>query len=364
MKILILGNSCVGLYKFRKELLQRLVKDHEVFISVPDGQFINQLKQIGCQYIETPIERRGTNPFKDLGLYRQYEKMLDNVRPDIVLTYTIKPNVYGGLACQRKKIPYVANITGLGSAVENGGLIQKISLFLYRIGLRKAQMVFLQNEDNLDFMLKHKVISGEYDLLPGSGVNLDQYKYMEYPKDDTVDFVYIGRMMSEKGFGLYIDAAQVIKKNYPQSRFHICGAYEDDYKQTVEKLIDEDVVIFHGLIDDMVEIYRDMDCTVHPTYYPEGMSNVLLESLACGRPIITTDRPGCKEIVDDGVNGFVVKQRSLDSLIEKIEKFLSLSNKERKQLGQNGRKKVEQYFDRNIVVDRYLKEIDKVNKNG
>ena len=363
MKILILGNNDVGLYKFRKELLKALVKQNDVFVSVPDGKFVPQIKDIGCTYIETPIERRGTNPFKDFDLMKRYQQLLNEIKPDVVLTYTIKPNVYGGMVCQMNKVPYIVNVTGLGSAVENGGLMQFITTSLYRLGLRKAQKVFFQNEDNLNFMKDKGIVRNNYDLLPGSGVNLKQYKLLDYPKDKTVDFVYVGRMMKEKGFGLYIEAAQIIKQKYPDTRFHICGDYEDDYKEEVDRLIKEGVLVYHGLVDDMVSIYKKIDCTVHPTYYPEGMSNVLLESLACGRPIITTDRAGCKEIVDDGVNGYIVKQRDLDSLIEKIEKFINLSFKERKQFGLNGRKKVEEQFDRNIVIDKYLEEIKKV-KDG
>lgn len=359
MKVLILANSCVGLYKFRKELLQELVKNHEVFASLPDGQFNPQIENIGVKVIETPIERRGTNPLTDLKLMRQYEQIIKDVMPDIVLTYTIKPNVYGGLACQKLKVPYVANVTGLGSAVENGGILQLITVTLYKLGLRKAQKVFFQNEANKSFMLDKGVVKNNYDLLPGSGVNLSQYEVSEYPEHDSIDFVYVGRMMSEKGYGLYIDAAKIIKEKYPNTNFHICGAYEDDYREKTEQLINDGIVTFHGLVDNMVEIYKSVDCTVHPTYYPEGMSNVLLESLACGRPIITTDRPGCKEIVDDGVNGFVVKQKDLDSLVEKIEKFVNLSRDERKQFGLNGREKVEKVFNRQIVIYKYLDEINK-----
>lgn len=360
MKILILANSDVGLYKFRRELLEKLLQENDVFVSLPEGKFNEKLLSMGCRFIDTPIERRGTNPLKDLKLLERYRKMLDEIRPDVVLTYTIKPNVYGGMACQSRKIPYIANITGLGSAVENGGLMQFITTTLYRIGLRKARRIFFQNEDNMDFMKSRNIIDKNCDLIPGSGVNLNQYRLSEYPKDDTVDFVYVGRMMKEKGFSLYLEAAEQIAEEYPEARFHICGEYEEDYRSKVDELIEKGIVIYHGLVDDMAEIYRNIDCTVHPTYYPEGMSNVLLESLACGRPIITTDRPGCKEIVDDGINGYVVRQRDLDSLIEKLDVFMNLSYEERRQLGINGRRKVEESFDRNIVISRYLEEIEMV----
>lgn len=363
MKILILTNHDLGLYKFRRELLEALLKDNEVFVSMPKGIFTDKIIEMGCQYIDTSFERKGKNPFKDFELLNFYKKMIREVMPDVVLTYTIKPNVYGGIACQELKIPYIANVTGLGSAIENGGPLQLLTVNLYKLGLRKADTVFFQNDANRDFMIEKKAVKDNYDMLPGSGVNLEQYEVSEFPDDETIDFTYVGRLMKEKGFELYVEAASYITEKYPQTRFHVCGPDEDNYKDLVKELSDEGVLVYEGYVDDMKEVYKRIQCTIHPTYYPEGMSNVLLESLACGRPIITTDRPGCKEIVDDGINGFVVKQNNRDDLNEKIEKFLSLSNEERKQLGINGREKVEKEFDRNIVVSKYLEAIDKaVNK--
>lgn len=362
MKILILTNHDLGLYKFRKELLETLLADNEVFVSLPKGVFTDRIIEMGCHYIETTFERKGKNPFKDLELLEFYKKTIRQIHPDVVLTYTIKPNVYGGLACQQLRVPYIANVTGLGSAIENGGLLQFISLNLYKLGLRKADLVFFQNEANRDFMIEKSAVKDNYAMLPGSGVNLKQYSVEDFPDDTTIDFTYVGRLMKEKGFELYVKAAEFIAKKYPNTRFHVCGPDEDHYHDLVKKLNDEGVLVYEGYVEDMKEVYRRVQCTIHPTYYPEGMSNVLLESLACARPIITTDRPGCREIVDDGVNGFVVRQNDLDDLIEKIEKYLSLSNAERKQLGLNGRKKVEEQFDRQIVIDKYLEAIEKVKK--
>ena len=362
MKVLILTNHDLGLYKFRKELLETLLKENEVFVSMPKGIFTDKIKEMGCHYIDTSFERKGKNPFKDLELLNFYKKTIKEVNPDVVLTYTIKPNVYGGLACQQLKVPYIANVTGLGSAIENGGLLQFISLNLYKLGLKKADKVFFQNDANRDFMIEHKAVKDNFDMLPGSGVNLDQYVVSEFPDDASIDFTYVGRLMKEKGFELYCEAAKVITKEYPNTRFHVCGPDEDNYRDLVKELSDQGVLVYEGYVDDMKEIYKKVQCTIHPTYYPEGMSNVLLESLACARPIITTDRPGCKEIIDDSVNGFIVRQNDLNDLIEKIRKYLSLSNEERKQMGLNGRKKVEKEFDRNIVIDKYMKAIDEVTK--
>lgn len=360
MRVMILANNDVGLYKFRKELIEKLVKCHEVYICLPNGSFIRELCSLGAKFISCDLlDRHGTNPIKEIRLFSYYKNILKTYRPDIVFTYTIKPNVYGGMACSSLGIRYVVNITGLGTAVENNGLMQKIALILYKIGLRNAQKVFFQNTENQDFMLNCGAVKGEYDLLPGSGVNLNHYQCLPYPNRDTVDFVFVARVMKEKGIDQYLDAAKEIRKQHPETRFHICGSCEQNYQDKLEELEKQGIVIYHGLVSDMTQIYKISACTVHPTYYPEGLSNVLLESAASGRPIITTNRSGCREVVEDGINGYVVEEKNSQDLIKKIEKFLRLSYDERRQMGLNGRLKVETEFDRQIVVDKYIAEIQK-----
>lgn len=354
MRILILANFDAGLYKFRKELIQELVKEHQVSVCLPKGDYTERLINLGCHFIPCNLlDRRGKNPLKDLKLLSFYKETLKAIKPDIVLTYTIKPNVYGGIACASLDIPYVANITGLGSAVENGGILQKITLGLYKLGLRKAKMVFFQNKENQEFMLRHGIVQGDYDLLPGSGVNLEEYKLLDYPNGDTIDFIFVARVMKEKGIDQYLEAAKYIRKKYPQTRFHVCGFCEENYKGILKQLNDDGTIIYHGQVDNMIGIYRIAACTVHPTYYPEGLSNVLLESAASGRPIITTNRSGCREVVDDGVNGFIVEEKNSQDLIYKIEQFLTASFDKRKKMGLAGRSKIEKSFDRKIVCRRY-----------
>lgn len=360
MKILFLANNDVGLYQFRRELVEELLKKHEVILALPYGERIDAFKKMGCSFIDTPVNRRGTNPIEDLNLMRFYKRLLKETRPDIVFTYTIKPNVYGGAACAGLGIPYIVNITGLGTAVENGGLLQKLTLTLYRYGLRKAQNVFFQNSENQDFMLRHHIIKGSYDLLPGSGVNLSRYQALDYPSEETIHFVFIARVMREKGIDQYLEAAKFIRGKYPHTCFHICGDCEQGYAQELDELQKAGVIIYHGREKDMIPIYRAISCTVHPTYYPEGLSNVLLESCACARPIITTNRAGCREVIDDGVNGFIVKERDSQDLIEKIERFLALTWEQRKNMGLAGREKVEKEFNRNIVIEKYVRELDGV----
>lgn len=361
MRILILANFGLGLYKFRRELIEKLIENHdEVFVSFPNDDYVSKIEDLGCAYIETDYDRKGKDPFADLRLLNDYRKILRRVDPDIVLTYTIKPTVYGGMACQLEKKPYVVNITGLSAATENGGLIGKIVLILYRLGLRKAEKVFFQNQANRDFMVKKGIVRCENEIIPGSGVNLKQYRVHEFPDDKQIGFAYIGRITEAKGIGHYLEAAKAVKEKHPDTVFHVCGGFdEDDYRQMVDDYHEKKIIVYHGLVNDTEEIYRQIQCTVLPTFYAEGMSNVLLESLACGRPIITTDRPGCAEIVDEGENGFIVRQRDSRDLIEKIEKFISLDHETRKQMGLNGRRKVEKEFDRNIVIDKYMEVIDR-----
>lgn len=361
MKILFLTNDGEGIYKFRKEVVEALLKNNDVFLSLPEDNYIPKLVDMGCKYIKTEFNRKGTNPIKDLSLLVFYKKLINEIKPDVVLTYTIKPNVYGGLACQIMKVPYIANITGGVGASDKTGIIQNIAITLYKLAFKRVNKVFFQNTANMKYMMSKGIVSEDKCILiPGSGVNLNDYKVLEFPNGETVDFVYIGRIMTEKGFKQYIEAAEYIRNKYPMTRFHICGIYEDDYKNIVEDLVKRKIVIYHGSLIDMNQIYKIIQCTIHPTYYSEGMSNVLLESSACGRPIITTNRPGSGEVVDDDINGFIVKEKDSKDLIKQIEKFLSLSLEQRRQMGLNGRKKVEEQFDRNIVVNKYLEEVNKL----
>ena len=359
MNILFLANDDEGLYKFRKELICELLKRHKVFISLPYGKYVDVLVKEGCIFIDTEFNRKGTNPVADLKLISFYRKIMKENKIDAVLTYTLKPNVYGGMAAQSLKIPYVANITGLSSTVEKEGILKYIVFGLYRFGLKNARMVFFQNETNMKFMLDNKLINNNYDLIPGSGVNLQEYEVMEYPDGDTIDFVYIARIMKEKGFEQYCDCARYIRAKYPNTRFHVCGTYdEEEYKPVMAELEKEGILIYHGSVENMKEIYSMISCTIHASYYAEGMSNALLESLACGRPIITTDKPGCRELVRDGINGYLIKQKDSKDLIEKVERFLSLPVEERRKMGLEGRRLVEESFSRDIVIKKYVEVIE------
>lgn len=357
-KVLFLVNHDVVIYNFRLELVERLLADgHQVVISSPYGERIEDLKALGCEYRDIDISRHGMNPVQEVKLLAAYIRLLKEVRPEIVLTYTIKPNIYGGMAAALLGIPYVANITGLGTAVEKGGLVQKITVLLYKLAFAKVQRVFFQNEENRQFFVDRKIAVSRHGMLPGSGVNLQRFRPLPYPEGEKTEFVFISRIMKEKGADQYLDAAEVIREKHPDTVFHVCGFCEEHYEARLKDLQERGVIVYHGMVRDVKAVLAKTHCTIHPTFYPEGISNVLLESCACARPIITTDRSGCREVIDDGINGFVVQQRSTEDLIEKIEKFLTLTHSQRQAMGLAGRAKVEQEFDRQIVVERYIKEL-------
>ena len=364
--VLFLVNHDVVIYNFRLELVERLIADgHEVHISSPYGERIDDLVKLGCKYHEIKIARHGTNPVTDFALILTYVKLIKSVKPDIVFSYTIKPNIYGGIACRWLNIPQVTNITGLGTAVENSGLTQKITIALYHYAFKKVQRIFFQNTENTKVFIDHNLYVDKHALLPGSGVNLERFSPLPYPsEDDGIHFVFISRIMREKGIDQYLDAAVSLraKRGNQKAIFHVCGFCEQEYQQKLNELTKNGTIVYHGMLRDVREILAKTHCTIHPSFYPEGISNVLLESCACARPIITTDRSGCREVIDDGVNGFNVKQCDSQDLIEKIERFLALSHEQKTQMGLAGRAKVEREFDRQVVVNAYLKEMEAVDE--
>lgn len=360
-KILFLVNHDVVIYNFRLELVERLLKEgYEVHISSPYGERIDELVDLGCIYHEIEVERHGMNPLSELKLLSNYRSLLNEVKPDYIFGYTIKPNIYGAIAAKEKKIPFIANITGLGTAVENPGPVQKMMILLYKFAFTDVQKVFFQNTENRQFFIDHKIAIDKHGLLPGSGVNLKRFSVKDYPNDKVIRFAFISRIMKEKGIDQYLEAAKIIKEKYKNVEFHICGFCEKEYEGKLNEYNENGIVIYHGMIRNVSEFLENIHCVVHPTYYPEGLSNVLLEACATGRPIITTDRSGCREVVDNGINGYKISQKNTQELIEAIDQFINLSFDEKKNMGLNGRKKVEKEFDRNIVIDKYMMEINKI----
>ena len=370
-KILIVANFDVGLYNFRRELLTELLKAYEVHIALPDGEFVPKMQQLGCVFHETKLERRGMNPLHELELLHTYQKVMKEVQPDAVLTYTIKPNLYAGMICSRRKIPFITNITGLGTAVEGDGLLQKVMIRLYRHAMRGVSRLYFQNRTNEQYFTEKKIGLGKHDMLPGSGVNLERFPYLEYPPEGKpIEFLFISRVLKEKGIDQYLTMAEAIKKKYPNTVFRILGFCEDDdskpdsYRNKIRTLEEKGIVSFEGMQEDVHPFLKNSQCTVHPSFYPEGMSNVCLESAASGRPVITTKRPGCRDTVEDGVTGILVEERNTEDLIRAVEQFLQMPYEKRKEMGIKARQKMELEFDRRIVVEKYKKTLQEILQKG
>lgn len=355
-KIIFLANDWFALYNYRKDLMAKLVNDgNEVFACVIEDEGNYKLEELGVKVIVVPMERRGTNPIKDFSVFKKYDKIMRKIKPDVVIAYTIKPCIYGGWAARKNKIPFIATITGLGTAFQSGKFMKFLVVNMYRFAFKKAKYVFFQNDDNMNVFLENKIIKNSQIVrVNGSGVDLERFKYLEYPKNE-INFLFVSRILKEKGIDQYLETAEYIKSKYDNVNFYIIGkVVDEEYNEILKDYEKNGVVKYEGQQSDMVKYQKISSCTVHPTYYPEGMSNVLLESLASGRPIITTDVCGCKEILEDGINGFLVEKKSTESLKEVVEKFIDLPIEAKIKLGQNGREKVEEKFDRKSIIDKYF----------
>ena len=365
MKVLILINNDIGLYKFRKEILKRYISEgYEVTVVTPDteGYAKKLVEEVGCKHIPHDVDRRGTNPIKDFSTFRKYLSIIKSEKPDIVFTYTSKPTIYGGMACTLTKTPYVATLTGLGTPVENPGLLRTVLITLYKLGLKKCDYLIPQNIGIVDFLAENNIKGkGRQMIIPGAGVNLDENKFEEYPDDKNgLVFVFIGRLMKDKGIGELLEAAERIHDKYPETLFRIVGFADDElFTDKVAKLEEKGVVEFLGFRNDVHELIKNSHATVLPSYH-EGISNALIESASAGRPVISTNVHGCIETFDDGISGFACEAKSADSLYEQLEKFVLLSNEERKQMGVAGRRKMEKEFDRNIIVEKNLQVLKEV----
>lgn len=354
-RVLILANASTGVYDFRNELMQALLKKYKVVVSVPDDICVKELEEEGCEIIQTPLDRRGMNPRKDGALFLAYLKLLKQVKPDLVLTYTIKPNIYGGCACRWQRVPYITTITGLGSAFQKTGILKSMIIRMYRMGLRGAECVFFQNSQNREIFRGYKITGKRNKLVSGSGVNLEVHRAEEYPGDETTRFLFVGRIMKEKGIEELLAAAKALHGE--NVSFELLGYCDDDYQELLDAYESQGIIKQHGFHTDVQPFLKQASALILPTYH-EGMSNVLMEASASARPVIASNISGCKEIFEEGVTGFGCEPQNTKSLIQAIEKFLKLTVEERVQMGMAARRKMEKEFDRRLVTASYMEEID------
>lgn len=361
-KVLLLGNHGFVIYNFRKELIQSLLKDgYEVYISLPYDEKVDVMISWGCKFVETNVDRRGTNPVTDLKLVGHYVKLLKEIKPDVVLTYTIKPNLYGGIACRMLNVPCINNITGLGSGFSGNPALKFLLSSLYKAGLKRSKCVFFQNTEDMNTLVKNKIVKGYYELIPGSGVNLNEYEFREFPTEDNLNFIFIGRIMKDKGIDQYLEAAKEIKKKYPKVNFNVIGFIEKSqshYNELIDKYVREGYINYLGYQSDVKPFIKEASCLIQPSHGGEGLSNVLLESAATGRALIASNIPGCRETIDVGINGYTFEKKSTPSLVEEIERFIKLTYEEKKELGNKSRMKIVKEFNRDIVVTSYMNKIN------
>ena len=357
MKILILSNLTSYTYNFRYEILQKMVESgHDVVIACHNDEEGKQkgLEVLGCRMIEVPFNGKGTDPKEELRLLSTYKRLVREERPDIVFTFTIKMNLYGGIAAKKYRIPYVPMITGLGE-LEKTGKLRAILLFLHKRVMPRAKAVVFQNQANKDFFEQNGISYKKAVLVPGSGINLKKFGLCDYPSEEKgIRFAFIGRLTVAKGIVEYLNMAERVKKDHPDISFSIAGVCDEEFKDRVKNLQERGVVEYLGQLSDTRELLKTIHCLILPTFHPEGLSNVLLEAAATGRPAICTARPGCREVVQDGVNGLYCEAKNTDNLVSVVEKFCCMSEDDHKKMGLEGRKIVEQRFDRSIVVNEYM----------
>ena len=357
---------------FRLELIQAyLATGYHMLISCPHGPKLELMARKyglrkGQEYIydDPEIDRRGTSPLRDGKLFFHYLRLLRKYRPSVVLAYTAKPNVYAGLAAHLLGIPVISNVTGLGSVTNIRGVRYRLIMAMFRSTYRRSSCIMFQNRQNMQYALEHGFVKGEYRLIPGSGVAPDRFPLQKYPEGGngltgpTVVFNYIGRILKDKGVDYYLEAARRIRQMYPKTEFNLIGFIEPTevhYEGRLRELEEANIIIYRGAQDDVIPWIRRSHAVIHPSVYGEGISNVLLENASCGRPIITTDNPGCMETVNDGETGFIFHGGNTDELTEKIEYLLNrMTNAEREAMGRKGREKAVSEFNRETVVKTYL----------
>jgi glycosyltransferase involved in cell wall biosynthesis len=375
--IAIVINTSWNIFNFRMGLIKALQENgYRIIAIAPRDEYSQRIEEMDIPYYDIFINNKGTNPIEDAKLVFSFYSLYKKLSPDIILQYTIKPNIYGSMAAGMLGIPVISNISGLGTVFLNNNLSSKIARLLYKVALKTPKKIFFQNSHDKILFIESKLVdASKAKILPGSGINTEKFKPVNREREDNegIKFLFIARLLKDKGLIEYVEAAKKIidqrqkgiqKEKKP--KFFILGAYypgnptaitENEMKRW-EK---EGLVHYLGTSDDVKSVIENHDCIVLPSYR-EGLSRVLLEGASMAKPIITSDVPGCREVVDDGINGYLCKVQDTNSLAEQMKKIIALSTKERKLMGQKGREKVIKEFHKKIVIYKYLKAIKRILK--
>lgn len=367
-KILISINTSWNIINFRLGLLQALQKEgYEITVLAPKDKYSELFRNYNFKYYDIEMNNKGTNPIEDFKLTISYYKILKKIKPDLMLNYTIKPNIYGTIAASLLKIPTINNIAGLGTLFVNENFITKIAKFLYKYSQDKASKIFFQNNEDFELFTSSGLVDiKKSDILPGSGVNTEKFKPIEKTKNlDKIVFLLISRMLWDKGVGEYVEAARTLTKKYPNVEFQLLGFLDVVNKSAISKeqmdtWIKEGIINYLGTSDNVQNEISNADCMVLPSFYREGTPRTLLESASMAKPIVTTNNIGCKDVVNDRETGYLCKIKDSNDLASKLEFIINMSAEERKIMGQKGREKIIKEYDEKIVINKYLTAIKEI----
>ncbi len=372
MKLIFSSNIAWSIYWFRKGLLKELQQQgFDIYTIAKKDEYAQKLITECFKFVPIKINNNSKNPLQDLLLIKQYFKVYKQIKPDIILHNAIKPNIYGTIAAGMLKIPVINNISGLGTLFIKKSLSTQIAKLLYQLSQKKATTVFFQNPTDRDLFVKEKLIDkNKTKLLPGSGVDIHKFNptLNTHQNNKAFEFLFIARLIKDKGINEYLQAAKILKNKYGDKiKFNILGPFYQANETAItpdelQKWIDEGIVHYLGETDVVEKEIAHANAVVLPSYR-EGLSKVLIEASAMAKPIVTTNVPGCKDVVKDGYNGFLCEPKDENDLADKMEKMFLLNKDELEKMGNNARKRAVKIFDEKIVIDMYVKEINRILKN-
>ena len=364
-RILFVANTSWSIYKFRKGLIERLIADgHEVYLLSPEDEHVQDLKDLGAHYVALKqMDAKGISPKADYGCYKELKKMYKNINPDLIFQYTIKPNIYGTLAAKKLGIKTVAVITGLGFTFINKGIVPAIARMMYKYALKGATKVWFLNEDDKMLFSKLKLVEdGKADLLNGEGIDCDYFKPATQEPSLPTEFLFIGRLLYDKGIQEYYEASKRLKKEYPEIRCSVLGYLHVKNPKAVDpklfqQWVDEGTIHYYGSSQDVRGFAQACSCIVLPSYR-EGLSMVLLEGASMAKPLIASDIAGCKEVIEHGITGYLARVKDSEDLYSQMKRFHLLNEEAKHKMGQAARHKMIKEFSMDKIYDVYKKEID------
>jgi glycosyltransferase involved in cell wall biosynthesis len=367
MRVAITLNTSWNIYNFRLSLVQQLLKrGHEVIAIAPKDEYTQKLINIGCEFEDVTMDSRGASPYKDLGLTLELHSIYKRVKPDLVLHYTIKPNIYGTMAAAKLGIPSINNISGLGTIFLNDNWISKIAMSLYRFSFKFPKKVFFQNQEDYQLFQDKRLIEKNIcEVIPGSGIDLDhfdKFSYEEKTEGESFNFLMISRLIIDKGVREYVEAAELLQERGMNAKFYLLGGLDEEHSRGIQKeeldsWVEAGIIEYLGKTDDVRPYINNADCVVLPSYR-EGTPRTLLEASACGRPIVATNVPGCNNIVDHQINGLLCKVKDAYDLSLKMKDMFYIGHEKRLEMAERGREIVERKFDHKIIIDTYIKTIE------